>query len=477
MLARCRDRSLDAARTFLRMPNPPPDFQSYVRSQSQGGAAVRPSGAPDYAFSADVAMLRAFERMRPVELAAASVVRASAQLMDAQQLGTMLRVTDKQIPHLHHIAKGCADTLGIALPKLYVANSPVINAYTFGTNQDAFIVVHAALVDQFDDDELCFVIGHEMGHIQNRHVVYGTVLRVLKTSAAIFLRWIIAPAEIALATWSRRAEITCDRAGLLCSRDLRSALASYALNRAQWNALVVARNDDNSQFGNFNNWALSGGYRVTDALRAVASVGTSFQAPTFNQLYYPGFGNPALLPQRNRASELGLKYRQGNVSLGAVVYNNDIHGFIVPTTNEQSALAVLRGVTLSADVQSGDTSYSLSYDYADPRSYSTSAALNDLRLVRIARNMLNARVTQRLGDVSVFGELRLSGDREDNNLSFSGRDLLPGYTLLNIGANWKLRKDLSVLARANNLTDAQYMLANGFSMPGRNVFVSLNWSL
>lgn len=227
MLARCRDRSLDAARTFLRMPNPPPDFQSYVRSQSQGGAAVRPSGAPDYAFSADVAMLRAFERMRPVELAAASVVRASAQLMDAQQLGTMLRVTDKQIPHLHHIAKGCADTLGIALPKLYVANSPVINAYTFGTNQDAFIVVHAELVDQFDDDELRFVIGHEMGHIQNRHVVYGTVLRVLKTSAAIFLRWIIAPAEIALATWSRRAEITCDRAGLLCSRDLRSATRSF----------------------------------------------------------------------------------------------------------------------------------------------------------------------------------------------------------------------------------------------------------
>ena len=276
---------------------------------------------------------------------------------------------------------------------------------------------------------------------------------------------------------NRNETVDSSTAYTITSRDLRSALASYALNRTEWNALLVARNDDNSQFGNFNNWSLSGGYRVTDALRAVASVGTSFQAPTFNQLYYPGFGNPALQPQRNRATELGLKYHQGNVSLGAVVYNNDIHGFIVPTTNVQSSLAVLRGVTLSADVQSGDTSYSLSYDYADPRSYSTSAASNDLRLVRIARNMLNARVTQRLGDVSVFGELRLSGDREDNNLSFSGRDLLPGYTLLNIGANWKLRKDLSVLARANNLTDAQYMLANGFSMPGRNVFVSLNWSL
>lgn len=209
------------------MPTPPVDFQSYVRAQSQGGAAARPSGAPEYAFSADVAMLRAFERMRPVELAAASVVRASAQFMDAQQLGTMLRVTERQLPRLHHIAKGCAETLGIPMPRLYVANSPVINAYTYGTNSDAFIVVHSALVDKFDDDELRFVIGHEMGHIQNRHVVYGTVLQVLKTSAAIFVRWIIVPAEVALAAWSRRAEITCDRAGLLCSRNLNSATSSF----------------------------------------------------------------------------------------------------------------------------------------------------------------------------------------------------------------------------------------------------------
>jgi vitamin B12 transporter len=275
---------------------------------------------------------------------------------------------------------------------------------------------------------------------------------------------------------SRNETVDSNTAYTVTSRDVRSLLASYAFNRAAWNALVVARNDDNSQFGDFSNWSLSGGYRVTEALRAVASVGTSFQAPSFNQLYYPGFGNAALQPQRNRATELGMKYHTGSVALGAVAYNNDIQGFIVPTTNVQSSLAVLRGITLTADVQSGDTSYSLSYDHADPRSYSSFAASNDLRLVRVARNLLNARISQRLGDVSMFGELRLSGDREDNNLSFSGRDLLPGYTLLNVGANWRLKKNVSLLARINNLTDAQYQLANGFSTPGRNLFVSMNWS-
>jgi len=260
-------------------------------------------------------------------------------------------------------------------------------------------------------------------------------------------------------------------------REVRSALVSYAFNRERWNALAVIRNDKNSQFGSFNNWALSAGYRLIDGLRAVASVGTSFQAPTFNQLYFPGFGNPALVPQRNRATEVGLKYQQGNVALGAVAYHNDIQGFIIPSTNVQSSLAVLRGVTLSADVQSGPTSYSLSYDYADPRSYSSVPASNDLRLVRIAQNVLNAHITHRMGDVSVFGELKLSSNREDAKVVGAGRDTLPGYGVLNTGLTWKVQKNVTLLARINNLTDTQYMLANGFSVPGRNVFASASWAM
>ena len=259
------------------------------------------------------------------------------------------------------------------------------------------------------------------------------------------------------------------------SRDIRSALVSYALNRADWNALAVLRNDDNSQFGSFTNWALSGGYRLTSNLRAVASIGTSFQAPSFNQLYFPNFGNAALTPQRNRSEEIGLRYRQGSLNLGAVVYRNDIQGFINPSNNVQSSRAVLRGVTVSADTQVGATSYALSYDYADPRSFSSFAASNDLRLVRIAQNVLNARVSHRMNDIDLFGELKVSSDREDNNLAFNGRDTLPGYGLLNLGVDWRIRKDLSLLARVNNATDAQYSLANSYSTPGRNVFVTLAW--
>ncbi|MDD2926199.1 TonB-dependent receptor [Rhodoferax sp.] len=255
-------------------------------------------------------------------------------------------------------------------------------------------------------------------------------------------------------------------------RDVRSAMVSYALNQPDWNVLAVLRNDNNSQFGDFNNWALSGGYKLTPHWRAVASLGTSFQAPSFNQLYYPGYGTPTLTPQLNRASEIGVKYQQGAVSAGAVLYYNEIQGFIEPSTNRQSSLAVLRGATLSLQAQRGNTQYALSYDYTDPHTQP-----NDLRFVRIAQNVLNLNVRQRFGAVQVFGELRFSSDREDNNMTFTGRDVLGGYGLLNLGAQWKVSPKVSLLARVNNVLDKSYMLANGYTMPGRNLLVSLSWAM
>ena len=256
-------------------------------------------------------------------------------------------------------------------------------------------------------------------------------------------------------------------------RDIRSAMASYALNRDGWNALAVARNDQNSQFGSFNNWALSGGYQLIPGWRAVASIGTSFQAPSFNQLYFPGFGTPTLMPQQSRAAEIGLKYSLGPMSLGAVVYRNEVQGFINPANNVQSSLAVLRGVTLNLQAQRGNTGYKASYDYADPRTQP-----NDLRFVRIAQHVLNLNMTHRLGQVNVFGELKLSSDREDNRIfgSGSGRTTLAEYGLLNIGASWVPQRDWTFQARINNLTDANYVLADGYSTPGRNAFFGLSWT-
>jgi vitamin B12 transporter len=268
-----------------------------------------------------------------------------------------------------------------------------------------------------------------------------------------------------------RATVDSTEAYKVKQRTINSGLVSYALQRGDWNALAAVRSDENSQFGNFTNWTLSGSYQILPGIRAIASSGTSFQAPSFNQLYYPGFGNPLLTPQRNQSNEIGFKAQGKNLNYGAVVYQNEIKGFINPVTNVQSALANLRGVTLNAAWQYGATQLSTTYDYADPRTKP-----NNLRFVRIARNVMNFRVQHQVQNVNVFSELKFSSDRQDNNLSFNGRTTLGGYGLVNLGATWKVNQELTVLARINNVTNKNYSLANTYSTPGRNAFISATWS-
>jgi len=200
-------------------------FGDFVERQRSGGFG-REEGAR-YAYSADLAMLRGFQRVRPVEMAAATVVRMNKEFLRGTLLGQTVKVTERQFPSLYKLVASCARTLQVPVPQVYVANSPVMNAFTFGTEDDSFIVLHSALVDSFTEKELLFVIGHETGHIQNKHVVYNTALILLQRMAEAFLGPLVLPAVVALNAWYRRAEITCDRAGLLCSQDLESASRSF----------------------------------------------------------------------------------------------------------------------------------------------------------------------------------------------------------------------------------------------------------
>lgn len=201
-------------------------FGRYVEKTKSG--SLGRDDATRYAYSADVAMLRSFQRIRPVELAAAAVVRTGKELLKGQLLGQAVKVGPRQFKRIHDIAEHCAKVLSVPVPQIYVANSPVVNAFTYGTEEDSFIVLHSALVDAMDERELTFVIGHETGHIQNKHVVYGTALTLLSTGLlGIVLGPFIEPAVVALKAWFRRAEVTCDRAGLLCGRDLDAGISGF----------------------------------------------------------------------------------------------------------------------------------------------------------------------------------------------------------------------------------------------------------
>lgn len=202
------------------------DFGEYVTQRKTGFVGER--GGDQYAFSGDLKLLKAMRNLKPVELAVASTVRLGKGVMAGELLGTAIKVGPKQFPRVWHMTKSCADTLGIPMPQVYVQGRfDHVNAFTYGTDKEAIIVIHSVTVDLFTDDELKFVIGHECGHVQNGHVVYLTALETVRRMAEAFLGVFMQPALIAMRGWSRAAEITCDRAGLLCCKNLDVAQHSF----------------------------------------------------------------------------------------------------------------------------------------------------------------------------------------------------------------------------------------------------------
>jgi Zn-dependent protease with chaperone function len=212
------------------------DFQAFVTGRGQSLVDDGREDGKSYAYISDHHTRRTFERLKPIEHVVTASVRLFRSITKGQLLGHSVKVGPKQFPKVHKLAAKCADTLGIATPTVYIVNSPVMNAAALGTNDDSVIMVHSGLIDNFSEAELLSVIGHECGHIHNNHVVYLTALHYLRFIAGAATRWLMAPAEMALMSWLRRAEITSDRAGLICCQDLEvstRALTKLALGSSK----------------------------------------------------------------------------------------------------------------------------------------------------------------------------------------------------------------------------------------------------
>jgi Zn-dependent protease with chaperone function len=144
-------------------------------------------------------------------------------------LSSSIRVGPKQYPRLDAIRNECAEILDVnPVPELYITRSPVQNAMTIGLDQP-FIVMTTGLVEALDTEGLRFVIGHEVGHVLSGHALYRTMLErlarlLISMSWMPVGYWSLRAIIAALREWYRKAELSADRAGLLCVQDPQAAL-------------------------------------------------------------------------------------------------------------------------------------------------------------------------------------------------------------------------------------------------------------
>jgi len=143
-------------------------------------------------------------------------------------LASSVRASTEQFPHLYELLLDGSSILDLPeVPELFISQDPIPNAMTLGSDKP-FIVLTTGLVDLMDEEEIRFIIGHELGHALSGHAVYRTMLYHLTRLATrlawfaigyIGLRVIIAGLE----EWYRKSELSCDRAGVLAGQDPSAA--------------------------------------------------------------------------------------------------------------------------------------------------------------------------------------------------------------------------------------------------------------
>jgi vitamin B12 transporter len=263
--------------------------------------------------------------------------------------------------------------------------------------------------------------------------------------------------------WQREEAESTSAFGGLPRRTARSrsafAQASAALSR--WRLDAGVRRDDHDAFGGETTAKAGAVYRLGENARLRASYGEGFRAPSLGDLYFPGFGNPELRPERSRSAEAALELGPRPLRLALVGFATDFDDLIqfdLATFLPQNVgRARARGLELEADWRGSSGGVRLAATYLDTEDRSTGE-----RLPRRPERSASLVATWRPEAWTIGGTVRHVGARID-----LGNLPLASYTLLELGLAFRVGEWAEPFVRIENLTAEPYEEVAGFPAPGR----------
>lgn len=147
-------------------------------------------------------------------------------------MSSSIRCGPNQYPTLYNIMRESAKVMDMPEPELYVSNNPFPNAFAGGVERP-YVTLRSSMIDTMTDEELYFIMGHELGHIKADHILYRSVGFLLFPLLELMGRRTMGASDVATYAlylaffeWSRQAEFSCDRAGLLVAQDSLTATRS-----------------------------------------------------------------------------------------------------------------------------------------------------------------------------------------------------------------------------------------------------------
>jgi len=285
--------------------------------------------------------------------------------------------------------------------------------------------------------------------------------------------------ELSVVLERREEHVATDDAFAVTQRNTNSATGVYQLRHDAFALQANLRYDDSSQYGSKTTGGIAVGYRLSPQWRVTAGYSTGFRAPSFNDLYFPGFSNPNLVPETAYNTEAAAywtsSYDELRWEARAIGYYNRVDDLIVFQCDasfnclpQNVDRALLEGVTLGLDLAWRGTRITGSLDLQDPHDVRTGNVLP-----RRARRHGALQVQQQVGPLQLGLEYVASSLRYDDAANLVK---LGGYGIVNLTLQWPFAKGWSLLLRGNNVFDKNYQLAADFSTGGAQAFAGVQWT-